>query len=596
MKHSLVLGLLICCTAALFAADCQDGPYGLQINGSTVVDAPKYGDKDAQGRVQYKAACVALNVGDVVKLINTSCDATWMVDIDPYGEYQSFTGGKSTGYITCGKKGNYDVYIKLKNNDDLVYIGPGENCGETPPTPGPDYSTAVPSQCGDVMLQAFYWDSSADKGYGDTRWSTLKGQAEEIGTYFSLVWLPPSSKPSYISSKLGYIADDYSNQASNLGTKVFLVKLIDALHTNHVKVLADIVINHCGNYNSKCNFFELNFGSYGKIQPNETWITGDDEEACNPSGNKDDGQHDANYAAARDWDHKNTNVQNMCRTYLKWMKTEMNYDGFRFDYCGGYHVSHVNDYVSAAKPYFSVMEYWDGNADNLKSRIDDASKNTLTFDFAQMYTAFQQGIVTGTYSKCVKPGLRGKGYEKYAVTFVDNHDTFNRGEDQADVMGKRDGSSINDAAVMLQCNAYLLAMPGVPCIFYPHWVKYKTELKEMIKARWIAGVHSESKVQEESGSGYYKATITGKTGEIRLLLGPNSGFANTPAGFTKAYAGNNCGLYYKGTGAWPRETSTGLDPVPAQPQSAAGKKFMKDGHLYIQVGETIYTMQGQVVK
>ena len=38
--------------AALFAAgvmaECQDGPYGLQINGSKVVDAPKFGDPDAQ--------------------------------------------------------------------------------------------------------------------------------------------------------------------------------------------------------------------------------------------------------------------------------------------------------------------------------------------------------------------------------------------------------------------------------------------------------------------------------------------------------------------------------------------------------------------
>ena len=36
-------------------ADCQDGPYGLKINGSKVVDAPKFGDPDAQGRVQPDA-------------------------------------------------------------------------------------------------------------------------------------------------------------------------------------------------------------------------------------------------------------------------------------------------------------------------------------------------------------------------------------------------------------------------------------------------------------------------------------------------------------------------------------------------------------
>ena len=120
--------------ATLFAmglmAECQDGPYGLQINGSRVVEAPKFGDPDAQGRVQYKASCVELQAGDIIKLINLSCDETWMVDIDPYGSYQSFEGGKAAGELTCKTAGSYDFYIKLSMDaGDLVYIGPGENCG-----------------------------------------------------------------------------------------------------------------------------------------------------------------------------------------------------------------------------------------------------------------------------------------------------------------------------------------------------------------------------------------------------------------------------------------------------------------------------------
>ena len=110
-------------------ADCQDGPYGLKINDSQVVDAPKFGEPDAQGRVQYKASCVALNAGDKIQLVNQSCDATWMVDIDPYGSYQNFEGGKSANKLTCKVAGSYDFYIKMKENDDLIYIGPGDNCG-----------------------------------------------------------------------------------------------------------------------------------------------------------------------------------------------------------------------------------------------------------------------------------------------------------------------------------------------------------------------------------------------------------------------------------------------------------------------------------
>lgn len=117
-------------------AACQDGPYGLQINGSRVVDAPKFGEPDAQGRVQYKASCVALQAGDVIKLINTSCDATWMVDLDPYGSYANFTGGSSAGQITCNVAGSYDFYIKMKENDDLVYVELNGQCGGDTPGGG----------------------------------------------------------------------------------------------------------------------------------------------------------------------------------------------------------------------------------------------------------------------------------------------------------------------------------------------------------------------------------------------------------------------------------------------------------------------------
>lgn len=157
MKKIFMLMAALVCAAGLMA-DCQDGPYGLQINGSKVIDAPKFGDPDAQGRVQYKASCVALNAGDVVKLINQSCDATWMVDIDPYGSYQSFEGGASAGQLTCKTAGSYDFYIKLSASEgDLVYIGPGENCSGG----GGQQGGEEPD---DVNYYAMGWINAADAG------------------------------------------------------------------------------------------------------------------------------------------------------------------------------------------------------------------------------------------------------------------------------------------------------------------------------------------------------------------------------------------------------------------------------------------------
>jgi alpha-amylase len=466
--------------------------------------------------------------------------------------------------------------------------GGGQGGGGKDPVTPSDYATAVPDQCEDVMLQAFYWESNVNSGYGDTKWQTLTGQASEIGTYFDLVWLPPSAWASGISrGGLGYIPYQYSNQGCLMGKRNYLESLIAALHNNGVRVLADIVINHIGNSQNNCDgLYEHDFGSFNKFTPTKDWLTRNDEGGCSSSGHQDDGQHDANYSAARDWDHQNTNVQNMCKAYLKWMKAEMQYDGFRYDMVGGYHVSHINDYNSASKPYFSVIEYWVGDANELKTRIDEASKNTLAFDFAAKYSVFRDGIFNKSYSNCKNGGLRGKGYSKYAVTFIDNHDTFNRGSEGEDVANKRDGSSINDKSLMMRCNAYLLSMPGVPCVFWPHWVKYKAEIKKMIEARKKAGIHSESTVTEESGSDYYRATIQGKYGSVKLMLGSAASDA-APSGYTEAIKGSDYAMYYTGNGTW------AVEHVNA---NSNGEKFLKDGQLYIRCGEKIYDAQGRIVK
>ena len=433
----------------------------------------------------------------------------------------------------------------------------GGNSGNNGITdPGADFATAVPAECEDIMLQAFYWESQADRGFGDTRWQTLYQQANEIGEWFDLVWLPPSGKPSGISKGLGYIPDDYSNQSSNLGLKAYLQFLLQALHERNVRVLADIVINHCGNYNNKCNFFELDFGSYGKFQPTKDWITSDDEGGCGSTGSPDDGQHEANYGSARDWDHKNPQVQAMCKAYLQWMRKEMKYDGFRFDYCGGYHVSHLNDYISAAKPYFSVMEYWYGDAATLATRIEEAGRSTLAFDFANMYTALRDGIAKSNYTNCQDAGLQGKGYSKYAVTFVDNHDTFNRGDNNVtDFCGKNDGSSIYNKSAVLQANAYILSLPGVPCVFWPHWVKYKADIQKMITARRKAGIHSESRVEEMGGKGFYEATVHGKHGQVILYLGASAS-KPAPQGFSAAAVGSGYAMYFT-------TSETGIEDITA---------------------------------
>lgn len=555
-------------------------PFYVRINGSRDVAAVNTGVQDFQGRTQYAAYNVSLAKNDKVTCYDAGSGAAWNIGvIDPYGAYQNFATGSDA--LTCNVAGTYNVFIKMKMNDDMWYIETASGDTPTPVTPQ-DYDTAVPAECEDVMLQAFYWDSQNDNGFGNTKWTTLTGMASEISSYFSLVWLPPSAEST---GGLGYIAKCYSNQNSSLGSEQELRSLINTMHTSGTRVLADIVINHCGNKSSWCDYNDLYFGQYGSFKPNSSWITSDDEGGCNPSGAADDGQHEANYDAARDWDHTSTNVQNMCKAYTKWMKNVMLYDGFRYDYCGGFHTKHVNAYNSASKPYFSVMEYWIGDASHLKSRIDDAGKNTLTFDFAMKYNTFRDGVYKKSYTKCIKGGLRGKGYSKYAVTFVDNHDTFNR-QNGNEVNGKGDGSSINDKSLMMRCNAYLLSMPGVPCVFWPHWVKYKSEIKKMIDARRAAGIHSESRVDEAATTDGYRAVVYGKHGAVKLMLGAAATDAQ-PEGYTVAVKGTDYAMYYI---IWPE----GIENVHLN--AGNGQKFIQDGKLYIRCDERIYDVMGNRIQ
>ena len=494
-----------------------------------------------------------------------------------------------------------DMYV-LTNWTDGYWAkygesGGGDNPGGTTPA---EYSTAVPSQCTDVMLQAFYWNSDKDNTYGTSKWTALQAQASEISQYFQLVWLPPSCYSQ--TASMGYLPKQYSKQKNSMGTEDELRALIGELHKGKTKVVADVVINHASNLSGWINFFEMDFGEYGKFKPESSWITANDEAGNEEGGkyksslghNNDDGQEpNANYGSARDWDHKNTDVQKMCRAYLLYLKNTIGYDGFRFDYCGGFHVSHVNDYVSNAKPYFSVMEYWNGNPGVLKARIDDAGKNTMTFDFASFYTCYQQGLAKNIYGNLINPGLRGQGYGKYAVNFIDNHDTFNRSDiGNTDCSNSSNGSSINNKDLIMQSNAYMLSMPGIPCVFWPHWYKYKSEIQKMITARRMAGVHSESSVQESSGGDYYEATVTGKYGKLIVYLGSAANKAK-PEGFTEAIKINKVAIYYTGDGPKDEPDQEGINDV--QNGKAQCTKVLRDGQLYIMYNGTMYNVQGNKV-
>jgi alpha-amylase len=457
-------------------------------------------------------------------------------------------------------------------------------------------NVGVPAECGDVMLQAFYWDSYKETKYGRTKWVDLLKDTAAINANFDLVWLPPSAKAG--SDGVGYNHKQLSNQDSSWGTKGNLEKLIAALHNGGTKVLGDIVINHRANKSNWCDFEEDKFGEgYGSFQLTEKHICSDDEcfttktSTCYGSDSHGAADTGSKFDGLRDLDHTSDYVQEWAKTYLRWMIGTMHYDGFRHDMTLGFHGSYLGMYNEASQPYLSVSELWEGIA-RQKQHLEETGYNTMIFDFQQKYE-LHKAIVNGSYSKLMKNSnsFRGQDLERYAVTFIDNHDTFERdGYGNNQYAGQYSDLNKEDIKIkIMQAYAYILSMPGVPCVFWPHWYKYKDEINRLIAIRKLAGIHSESKVTDEAYvQGGYTGTVQGKNHKLIVRLGKNRDMTQ-PAGYGCAVNADYYTIYVEGV--------QGIDEVESgKLKVERGEKFMENGRLYIRCGEKVYDAQGREVR
>ncbi len=116
------------------------------------------------------------------------------------------------------------------------------------------FTTKINAQ-NDVMMQAFYWDVPVDQvNHNGTWWDTLRIKAPSLATAgFTALWIPPPSKGNFGITDMGYgIFDHYDlgnyfqkgTTETRFGSKSELTSMISALHTNGIKVYADIVLNH----------------------------------------------------------------------------------------------------------------------------------------------------------------------------------------------------------------------------------------------------------------------------------------------------------------------------------------------------------------
>ena len=299
----------------------------------------------------------------------------------------------------------------------------------------------------------------------------------------------------------------------------------------------------------------------------------------------------SNFDGARDLDHTSEVVQNWAKAYTQWLLDVMKYDGFRYDMTLGYHGQYLSMYNEAANPYISVSELWESIA-RQKQHLEQAKYNTMIFDFPLKYSL--NDFKGESYGKLNKNktlnSLRSQGLERYSVTFIDNHDTFERSDNQGgEYCGYK--SSLANATIknkILQANAYILMMPGIPCVFWPHWKSYQSEINELIAVRKLAGIHSESAViEEESGPNKYTATIQGHRGSVVLRLGSNRS-KDVPEGYELAVEGGDRGAYT----LFIKKGAQGIDEVKGGKGKVKGEKFMQDGKLFIRHGDNVYDILG----
>lgn len=404
-----------------------------------------------------------------------------------------------------------------------------------------------PANYGGVMLQGFYWD-----GYKDTQWSNFTSQADELSKYFNLIWVPQSGWCKS-TSNMGYYPIYWFDQKSAFGSEQDLRTMISTFKAKGTGIIADVVINHKNGENHWCDFAnETVVGKNTGKTYSVSWDNINYTQICNNDEANTDTKSEAygkikgaadtglNDGGCRDLDHTNATTQKNVKTYEDFLLNEMGYTGFRYDFVKGYDPKYIEMYNNDSKPKFSVGEYWQGSVTDtkdgdhpfggVKDWVDATGKTSAAFDFPMKYLikdAFggNWGLLANYTSRTLVAQE-----PQYAVTFVDNHDT-----------GEPHDNPDPQRANIEAANAYILAMPGTPCVWISHWKSYKYSIKKCILARKIAGVtNTSSVIKSEGQANGYVLIVKGTKGNVLLLLGsPNY---NT-TGYQLACEGENFKYY-----------------------------------------------------
>ena len=411
-----------------------------------------------------------------------------------------------------------------------------------------------PSNYDGVMLQGFFWDS-----FSDTQWTRLEKQADEMATTFDLIWVPQSGNSG--GTSMGYDDLYWFNQNSSFGSEADLRSMINTFKQKGIGTIADVVINHRKNVSNWVDFPKETYNGVTYELTSTDICANDDDGATKKwadqngyslSSNNDTGE---GWGGMRDLDHKSENVQKNVHAYLNFLLNDLGYTGFRYDMVKGYSASFTGLYNTTAGVNYSVGEYWDGNATTVKNWINgtkvDGKIQSAAFDFPFRYTVRNalRGSNNDNNSKnwnqdpnftllSAASIMSDANYRQYAITFVENHDTEKRSNDEQDPIRKD----------TLAANAFMLAMPGTPCVFLKHWKSYKQEIANMVAVRKAVGITNTSEtLNMASNKDYYVVQTTGSKGKLLCVVGTKAdSYQPTGTEWKKAISGYHYAYYVSG--------------------------------------------------
>ena len=421
-----------------------------------------------------------------------------------------------------------------------------------------------------VMLQGFYWESYRHghpekfPGYGSKTWyGIVTEQAPTIReARFDLIWLPPPSFAGRYSA--GYNPKEYFNLNNSYGDFAEHRSMLTALLGNGIEPIADIVINHRDGSRAWADFRNPDWGTWA--------ITRDDEAFTNPAseifGTPVDrrgaaeerpveyAQHGGTtyeYGSFRDIDHTDPQVRRDLIRYLLQLKSA-GYRGWRYDMVHGYHAKWIAVYNRASKPTFAVGEYdwgahvaqrgWIWHTAAIPGRLETSSS---VFDFTNLFTLRDnKGNFGAWYGFGAGIGMVGDNtdaqpWKNKAVTFLENHDTGYRTNEDGTPQEHHETDSFANNWEVEQAYAQILTHPGVPTVYWKHYFDWgadlRNQIRALINARKVAGVTAGSALHLQNNArmnGVYAARIVGRNGDLYVRIGGDdaawqpfhSGYAN----------------------------------------------------------------------